>query len=143
MILIKRYAAIIIMLTVLVGWFHPNEIVAADLELEIKSVKRSYLSAEPVFIDITLRNKNSTDTVQVNPNLMVETQSVSIFIARGEGPFLKYSTSLHIEPSLPPRKLAPSKSVVHRQLVLHNGLTKDFAFPNVGVYRIRVVYNLF
>ena len=115
---------------------------AAELALEIRSIKPSYQVAEPVHIDITLRNAGSR-AVEVKPELAVETQNVSLFIARGRGPFEPYRPAVHQEPSRMPQALQPSQAIVHRQLLLYNSLTSESAFPVAGTYRLRALLHGF
>ncbi len=138
---IKRYIIIVPLMLVLSGFFQPAKLLAGNLELMISSAKAFYLLAEPVFIDFKLKNMHSTEKAQISPELAVEMDMVSLFIAQGDDPFHKYHPGYVIEPGLPKKALEPSAAIVHRQIVLYNALTKDYAFPKPGVYKIRAVYH--
>jgi tetratricopeptide (TPR) repeat protein len=111
---------------------------AADLTLDIRPIKPSFLLAEPVHIDLSLRNVGS-QAVEARPELALETQSVSLSIARDSGPFEPFRPAAHREPSRMPQTLRPSQALVHRQLLLYNSLTHDLAFPVAGRYRLRAL----
>jgi tetratricopeptide (TPR) repeat protein len=115
---------------------------AAELALEIRSIKPSYLVAEPVHIDISVRN-TGRQAVEVRPELAIEVQNVSLFIARGRGQFEQFRPGFHIEPSGMPQTLKPSEAVVHRQPVLYSSVKKELAFPAAGSYRLRATLHGF
>ncbi len=111
-----------------------------NLALEIRSTKPSYLLAEPVLVDITVRNAGS-EPVAVKPELAVETQNVSLDIAQGTGTFERYDPGFVQEPSRMPQTLQPAEAITHRQLVLYS--RQDFAFPSAGSYRLRAMLHGF
>lgn len=138
----KNYLSVILSGLILLGGFYPGEVVADNLEFTISSVKESYFVAEPVFIGFTLKNQNSV-AVQLSPEITVETEFVSLFIASGQNAFQLYHPGFVVEPSLREITLTPSQAIVHRQLVLYNASTKDYAFPKTGIYRIQAIYHRF
>jgi tetratricopeptide (TPR) repeat protein len=110
----------------------------AGLRLTLRSEKPSYLVAEPVLIRLELSNEGA-QTVAVSPELDLETQQTSLFIAAPGGSFQQYDPGYVDEPSRPLRKLAPSQAVEHVQLVLYNSPAKEFAFPTPGAYQVKAV----
>lgn len=135
--------SIILLLILLSGCFLSGEAFASNLELTITSLKGSYLVGEPVFIDIALKNTSSTEGVKVSSEAIVETQYISLSIARATGRFQKYDPGFHFEPSRPLIELEPGNPIMRRQIVVYNAEIEDFAFPSEGVYRINAVYHRF
>ncbi len=114
-------------------WSMPGAAAAAELALEIHSLKPAYLVAEPILIDITLRNRGTSAT-EVKPELSVETGEVMVLIARGSGTFVPYRPAAQHDPTRMPEQLQPGHDIVHRQLLL-----SDEAFPEAGTYRLRAL----
>lgn len=121
------------------GLFNVSSTLAEGLDLVIRPAKKNYLIAEPVIVHISLTNKNSSETVKVNPELTLESEAISVFIAGQENDFQRYDPGFHIEPSRPRKELAPSEMIRHDQLILYNWTSKEFAFSKPGIYRIKIV----
>ena len=87
MTLIPKHFVMIALLMACVSEFYPVTPVSAALSMEISSLKPAYLLAEPVFIDVTLKNTGTSGTESVSPEASVENQLISVFIAAGQSPF--------------------------------------------------------
>lgn len=137
----RSYSKLIMFMIVSTLWFCPGEAVSASIEFEIRPVKSAYMLAEPVFIDFTLKNAGPSGTVTATPEITVETELVSVYIAVGSGKFKRYDPGFVEEPSRLPVELGPGNKVVHRQLVLYDNASKDYAFPASGLYRVKAVFH--
>lgn len=137
-----RNAVLIVLLWVLIGSLQPAHVMADGFGVEINSIKPSYLVAEPVFIDIIVKNTDDKSAM-ISPELAVETENLSMFVARGEADPQQYHPGFVVEPSRMPIELDPGQTVVHRQLILFNSLIKDYAFPAPGTYRVHVLLHGF
>ncbi|MHC4278353.1 MAG: tetratricopeptide repeat protein, partial [Planctomycetota bacterium] len=57
------------------------------------------------------------------------------------GEFKRYDPGFVEEPGRPLVELGPGSEVVHRQLVLYDNATKDYAFPAPGLYSVKAVFH--
>ena len=128
---------------VLLGTVPPAVAQDADLRLELSSLKASYLVAEPVVLRMRLTNASSLRIQSVSPELGVETQLTSLYIAAPGGEFELYDPGFVEEPSRPLRELGPGDSLAHDQQVIFHWPAKDFAFPAAGAYRVKAVFHGF
>lgn len=125
-----------------VGGPGPCDAQGGPLGLEISADRPSYLVAEPVVVRMTLTNPGPAP-VSVSPELGIETQLLTMFIARGDSPFEPYRPGFVLEPSEQPVTLAPGEAIRHDQLLVFDAVLDDFVLGEAGSYRLRAVHHGF
>jgi len=112
------------------------------LGLSISSPESSYLVAEPVVIRLLLTNRSDA-AVTLSPELALETELTTLWIAAPGEDFVPYDPGFVEEPSRPQVTLEPGETLDHDQLVLYHWPERRFAFPEPGTYRVKVVHHGF